>query len=100
MFGFSRGAFTVRTLAGLIGTCGLINPAKAEAKTFKGLRRAVEEAYSAYRKCYRRRLWRRLFGEPDERCGNELPKARIVRRRRHDPVRRRLGYSRRGGPAV
>jgi hypothetical protein len=24
MFGFSRGAFTVRTLAGLIGTCGIV----------------------------------------------------------------------------
>jgi hypothetical protein len=63
MFGFSRGAFTVRTLAGFIGTCGLIDPRQIEPKTFNRLKKAVDDAYSAYRKCYRPRLWQ-LFRKP------------------------------------
>jgi uncharacterized protein (DUF2235 family) len=50
LFGFSRGAFTVRTLAGLIGTCGIV---KGEAcATTHELRRSVEAAYVAYRTRY------------------------------------------------
>jgi len=50
MFGFSRGAFTVRTLAGLIGTCGIV---KGESCGTTGeLRRAVDAAYLAYRTRY------------------------------------------------
>jgi uncharacterized protein (DUF2235 family) len=50
LFGFSRGAFTVRTLAGLIGTCGIV---KGEScSTTDQLRRAVEAAYVAYRTRY------------------------------------------------
>ena len=51
LFGFSRGAFTVRTLAGMIGACGILNGNdfdKAQA-----LRDAVSQAYSAYRAKYR-----------------------------------------------
>jgi uncharacterized protein (DUF2235 family) len=63
LFGFSRGAFTVRTLAGMIGTCGVL---KGEAfKTARELREAVELAYKAYRCGYRSQLtsaWRRLRG--------------------------------------
>ena len=73
MFGFSRGAFTVRTLAGFIASCGLINPARLENKTFKGLERAVDEAYSAYRKCYRPELWK-VFGEPTLDAAKEFRK--------------------------
>ena len=44
MFGFSRGAFTVRTLAGFIASCGLIDQRKLEKKTFAGLEEAVDKA--------------------------------------------------------
>ena len=57
MFGFSRGAFTVRTLAGLIAACGLVDLNKLETRTFAGLKRAVRDAYAAYRACYRPWLW-------------------------------------------
>lgn len=41
LFGFSRGAFTVRSLAGLVRKCGIL-PVEDE--------RAIEEAYAFYRK--------------------------------------------------
>ena len=68
MFGFSRGAFTIRTLVGLIGTCGLIDPERLKPRTFGNLRRTVKKAYRAYRKCYRPWLWR-LFAQPSRDAG-------------------------------
>jgi uncharacterized protein (DUF2235 family) len=50
LFGFSRGAFTVRALAGLIGACGIVDG--ASCPTASALRRAVECAYRAYRSRY------------------------------------------------
>ncbi|MCK4410036.1 MAG: DUF2235 domain-containing protein [Candidatus Eisenbacteria sp.] len=47
LFGFSRGAFTVRTLAGMIARCGILDRSRFD--TDKELRDAVEQAYSAYR---------------------------------------------------
>ena len=58
MFGFSRGAFTIRTLVGFIGTCGLVDPEKLNPRTFGNLQSTVKKAYRAYRKCYRPWLWR------------------------------------------
>ncbi|MPZ24712.1 MAG: hypothetical protein GEU28_14565 [Dehalococcoidia bacterium] len=60
LFGFSRGAFTVRTLAGLINDCGLVDPrAHATEDSFRAQTRA---AYAAYRCKYRawltRAAWR------------------------------------------
>jgi len=50
LFGFSRGAFTVRTLAGLILTCGVL---KADAyRTNNEFRRAVRQLYASYRQKY------------------------------------------------
>jgi uncharacterized protein (DUF2235 family) len=50
LFGFSRGAFTARTLAGLIGACGIV---KGEScLTTHALHEAVEAAYVAYRSRY------------------------------------------------
>ncbi|MGE3166797.1 MAG: DUF2235 domain-containing protein [Planctomycetota bacterium] len=54
LFGFSRGAFTVRTLAGMIAECGVISHAKCE--TPDRLRAAVERAYELHRQHYRTRL--------------------------------------------
>ncbi len=48
LFGFSRGAFTVRSLAGMIGAVGLLNLAQFDSYAEKWT--AVNEAYNAYRK--------------------------------------------------
>ena len=50
LFGFSRGAFTVRTLAGLIGKCGVLNA--GSIPTARALREAVDDAYATYRAGY------------------------------------------------
>jgi uncharacterized protein (DUF2235 family) len=50
LFGFSRGAFTVRTLAGLINTCGII---KREVEHDEKLLDKVEMAYREYRSKYK-----------------------------------------------
>lgn len=51
LFGFSRGAFTVRTVAGLIAKCGVLDRNKLPATN--ALRAGVRKAYSTYRKSYR-----------------------------------------------
>ncbi len=60
-FGFSRGAFTVRTLAGLIDTCGLVDVAKCDSEA--DLQRKVSQAYTEYRRKYQVVLSRVLFGK-------------------------------------
>src|SRR6187399_160244 len=50
LFGFSRGAFTVRTLAGMIGTCGILEGGKFDSA--RALRKAVDDAYQLYRTKY------------------------------------------------
>lgn len=61
LFGFSRGAFTVRTLGGLIVGCGIID--RHDIETEDKFQRAVSEAYRAYR--YRYAAWlQRLFRNP------------------------------------
>lgn len=62
LFGFSRGAFTVRTLAGLIAACGLLKvDVLHDSDT---LERRVVEAYKAYRRRYRTSLMKLVLGEP------------------------------------
>ena len=51
LFGFSRGAFTVRTLAGLLSDCGIVDPATCE--TEDDYRNLTRSAYKAYRRKYR-----------------------------------------------
>jgi uncharacterized protein (DUF2235 family) len=50
VFGFSRGAFTVRTLAGLILTCGILDADAYESN--EEFERAVKQVYHAYRSKY------------------------------------------------
>jgi len=50
LFGFSRGAFTVRTLAGLIHACGVLDLSKYP--TNHDFNRAVRDAYNEYRQLY------------------------------------------------
>jgi len=68
LFGFSRGAFTVRTLAGMIGLCGVLRGERFS--TAHALRAAVDEVYVTYRARYDSTLTRfigrlrgRLAGE-------------------------------------
>ena len=63
LFGFSRGAFTVRTLAGLICTCGILDTEKLN--TTSELEDAVRAAYKVYRKGYRTKL-AQFFRGPDD----------------------------------
>ena len=48
LFGFSRGAYTVRSLAGLVRNCGIIDPEKLPLG--EDLDTAVREAFKLYRK--------------------------------------------------
>jgi len=50
LFGFSRGAFTVRSLAGFIGSCGILDARKVSDDQLEAL---VAEAYRTYRMTYR-----------------------------------------------
>jgi hypothetical protein len=63
LFGFSRGAFTVRTLVGLIAACGILNFRNLE--TAADLDARVNETYKVYRKSYRTALAKLFLGEPD-----------------------------------
>jgi len=73
LFGFSRGAFTVRTLIGLIAACGILNVDTLHRA--RDLESAVNKTYKVYRKSYRTALAKLFLGEPDtsliERFRNE-----------------------------
>jgi len=56
LFGFSRGAYTVRALAGLITTCGVLDAGKFSNDD--DLKAAVRRAYCEYRRKYRTTLGR------------------------------------------
>ncbi|MEM1183344.1 MAG: DUF2235 domain-containing protein, partial [Acidobacteriota bacterium] len=68
LFGFSRGAFTVRCLAGVIARCGLPDRAKVQ-KAQKSLNSVVSEAWQAYK-----RTQRSFFGTdaPAEQLKSQL----------------------------
>jgi len=83
-FGFSRGAFTVRTLAGFIATCGLLDRSKLGSAA--ALDQAVGEAYNMYRRKYRTKLAEFFLGKPDA----GLAPAFRARRCRQDEVRVRF----------
>ncbi len=64
LFGFSRGAFTVRTLAGLISACGILNLFDGDNyKTNAQFQRGIDEAYDEYRRTYQTRLSRFVHGK-------------------------------------
>ena len=48
LFGFSRGAYTVRSLAGLVRNCGVIDPEKLDAGV--DIDAAIHDAFGLYRK--------------------------------------------------
>jgi uncharacterized protein (DUF2235 family) len=52
LFGFSRGAFTVRTLAGLIAVCGIPDRGDENFETNEIFKKAIQRRYSDYRSKY------------------------------------------------
>src|SRR5438874_10453441 len=60
LFGFSRGAFTVRTLAGLIHACGILDLSKYA--TNSAFEAGIDAAYAEYRQQYESALLTRLAG--------------------------------------
>ena len=85
LFGFSRGAFTVRTLAGIITKCGIIDARKQSTASAFG--RCVNGAYKAYRSCYRTLVMSLIFGEPGSDaavnfkakfCHRQLPEIHFI----------------------
>lgn len=69
LFGFSRGAFTARSLGGLIASVGLVDVRKANSDA--ELKSFVGKAYAAHRKCFRRfQKWRK--SPPDPRPADEF----------------------------
>ena len=79
LFGFSRGAYTVRGLAGLIATCGIV---RGSSCSEPDLRRAVSAAYKVYRLGYR----------PDTEANREET------RRRAEAFRKEYGVYEPGDP--
>jgi uncharacterized protein (DUF2235 family) len=71
LFGFSRGAFTVRTLAGMIAQCGILDLRKIPSYTTRGLEAAVRRAYRFHRQCFRTRLATVFLGPPKD-LGDEF----------------------------
>ena len=81
LFGFSRGAFTVRTLAGFIGNQGIL-PRQVK-DTPETLDRRIKDAYKAYRRCYRPAIWRgwpwsKLFPMPPRVSAEGKPRIRFI----------------------
>lgn len=62
LFGFSRGAYTARTVAGFITKCGVLDVSECDSD--KEVKRKVKGAYKAYRHEYNTfvtRVWRSMF---------------------------------------
>lgn len=97
LFGFSRGAFTVRTLAGLITLCGIVdrfnrykNGNPSEIKTDEELQKLVKNAYKAYRKSYPRTTFDRFRSEKGEKKrllepGKDFKQTSAVKDKDHAP---------------
>ena len=47
LFGFSRGAYTVRSLAGMIGYCGLLHDEEPDTTSWDRIKRLFEKGYRA-----------------------------------------------------
>lgn len=62
LFGFSRGAFTARTLADFIAKCGILDVEKLSRAD--ELESAVRKAYKVYRQCYRTEMAKLFLGDP------------------------------------
>lgn len=83
LFGFSRGAYTVRTLAGFIATCGVL---KREAfGCDEDLWDAVGEAYEEYRRKYRTLMGRMMRKSYTRERAAAFKRTRSVQHPKHAP---------------
>ncbi len=79
MFGFSRGAYTVRSLGGFLGFAGLLRREDTGPVNDRGENPLIEAAYEAYRMCRR-----------DPKMAADF-RARAAYRQRREPKIRLLG---------
>lgn len=77
LFGFSRGAFTVRTLAGFIATCGILDRKKFENDD--ELWNGVKAAYNEYRGKFRTDLGKWFRAPYDNKKADEFRRKHAVR---------------------
>jgi uncharacterized protein (DUF2235 family) len=82
LFGFSRGAFTVRTVGGLIAKCGILDWNRMP--TTDAMRKEVAAAYRVYRQGYRTWLWRmfhlKSFEDVQRSAADAMSKFRTSRK--------------------
>jgi hypothetical protein len=72
LFGFSRGAFAARTLAGMITRCGIPRPQTEDGGSAR-LRKTVRAAYRQYRRCFRSLIGRAIRRtQTEEQIAKEL----------------------------
>jgi uncharacterized protein (DUF2235 family) len=83
MFGFSRGAFTVRTLAGLISQVGIVD--RVSAGTDSELDRFVKLAFQEHRRCYQRWLSKKMGRKLDPRQADRFRDRYSVKHPVHAP---------------
>lgn len=69
MFGFSRGAFTVRLLAGFIAQCGI---PKVDGASAISLRKTTKQAWTAYRHKYAATLERWIWRKRPDKAQSEV----------------------------
>jgi hypothetical protein len=95
VFGFSRGAFTVRTLAGLVCKCGILDQSRAvpryrlfppgdeevQLNTEEGLKAGVRLAYRSYRRSYDDAPFAKLYRWLRDRLLRPVPMPDVFRRR-------------------
>lgn len=75
LFGFSRGAFTVRSLAGFIKACGLLNKKKIEPNN---LDKAIEKAFFLYKVHHRAKAHEDYFNEYKLKYGHQNPRIKFL----------------------
>jgi uncharacterized protein (DUF2235 family) len=94
IFGFSRGAFTARTLAGLICKCGILDPTRPVPRfrlfppgherlglnTDAGLKAGVRLAYRTYRRSYNKAPIAKLYRRVRDLILRKLPTPEEFRR--------------------
>ncbi|RDH86915.1 MAG: hypothetical protein DIZ77_18850 [endosymbiont of Seepiophila jonesi] len=78
LFGFSRGAFTTRVLAGMIAYCGL----KTDTTDETELDRIAQQNYSAFRSQFHQtllsRLYRKILRLGKKNISNEQPRIQFI----------------------
>jgi len=82
LFGFSRGAFTVRQLAGFIIGCGIID--RRQWQTDGELKKLVKKAFRIYRRRYRTWLGEKLFSSNKEAL-REFRETKAFKHQTHAP---------------